>query len=88
MSNTSVAATVDERLARIRQIVVDELELDLAPEELDGQASFVDEYEADSLALIQIVSRMDRELGVKLPAAEIERLVNLDAIRAAVEAQG
>ncbi len=51
--------------ARIRQIITDELELE--PEELTLDADFMDDYDADSLSLITVVARIDRELGIHLP---------------------
>lgn len=85
MSNTETAVSVEEKMARIRLFIVEEFELDIPVEEVSDEANFVDEYEADSLALIQVVSRMDRELGVKMPQSEIEELHDLNAIRAYLE---
>lgn len=68
---------------RIREIVAEELELELA--ELDDSADFVDDYDADSLSLITVVSRIEKELDVAVPKSELENLTNLEQVFAAVE---
>jgi acyl carrier protein len=77
-----VASPIDEIMWKIRLLVVDELELDLAPEELDEDAHFIDVYDADSLSLIQILARMDRELKLTIPQDQMANMSNLAAIRA------
>ena len=69
-----------DAVAEIRSIVVDELELDLPPEELDETAHLVDVYGADSLSLINVFSRIERELGIFIPQEEKGGLTTLRAI--------
>lgn len=66
--------------ARIRAIVVDELELDLDPEELDEDADFADDYGADSLSIIQVFARVERELGLPLPKSGLSGVTGLRGI--------
>lgn len=64
-------------LEQIRQIVADELEM--SPEAVAETGSFVDEYDADSLSLIQVFARLERELKVQIPKEEMPNMVNLQA---------
>jgi acyl carrier protein len=67
---------------RIRDIISNELEL--APGELTETGSFIDEYDADSLSLITIITRFEKELGIVLPKDEVAQLVDLNSVYALV----
>ena len=67
----------------IRQILVEELELDAA--EVRDDADFVEEYDADSLSLITVVARIERDLGIAVPRDELAGLTNLQKVFDAVE---
>lgn len=78
-------ARVDNDLEdRIRAII--DAELELEPGELTPEGHFVDEYEADSLALITVVARIDKELRIQIPNEMQPELVNLDRLMEAVRA--
>jgi len=62
-------------LERLREIVSDILEIE--PEELTDDGLFAEEYEADSLRAIEILSRIDKEFGVEVPQEELPRMDNL-----------
>ncbi|MGP3967128.1 acyl carrier protein [Streptomyces sp. 6N223] len=83
---TTVDAPVDIPAMRdaIREIVMAELEVE--PGELNDEGHFVDEYDADSLSLITIVSRVEKELGVRVPKTELKKMTNLAATFGVVEA--
>jgi acyl carrier protein len=68
----------DENLRKVRTIV--EQELDLEDENITESASFVDDYDADSMSLIQVLARIERELGVKVPPDEYEEMRSLGAV--------
>ncbi|MFF9677094.1 acyl carrier protein [Streptomyces eurythermus] len=68
---------------QVAAIVTEELELEDG--ELTDEGHFVDEYESDSLTLITVVSRIEKELGVVVPKEELESLVTLRALMLAVE---
>jgi acyl carrier protein len=67
---------------RIRRIVAEELEVPLG--ELADAADFVDEYDADSLSLITVVARIEKELGVAVPRDRFADMSNLDGVFAVV----
>ncbi|WP_225850970.1 acyl carrier protein [Streptomyces sp. HPF1205] len=74
--------TVQELETLIQEIVVEEL--DLEPGELEPTGSFVDEYDADSLTLITVVARIEKQLGIRLPQERHAELTDLAALVTAV----
>ncbi|MET9795452.1 acyl carrier protein [Nocardiopsis alba] len=66
----------------IEEIVNQELELEEG--ELTDEADFVEVFEADSLSLITVVARVEKEMGVKVPSEELPELTNLRLLHAAV----
>ncbi|WP_329120890.1 acyl carrier protein [Streptomyces sp. NBC_01465] len=58
-------------------IIVDELELDAEPAEIDVHADLIDFYGADSLGLIQVLARVNKELAIRVPR---ERAVDLRTV--------
>ncbi|MFD8703238.1 acyl carrier protein [Kitasatospora sp. NPDC059648] len=71
----------DETIKQVTlEIVVDELELDVEPDEVDLTANLIDDYEADSLGLIQVLARVNKELAIRLPREEVGELRTVDEI--------
>ncbi|MFD5117860.1 acyl carrier protein [Streptomyces sp. NPDC058385] len=66
------AAGYQEQVSRI---VIEELELEEG--ELTDSGHFIDDYDSDSLSLITVVSRIEKELGVAIPKDTLGDLVNL-----------
>lgn len=62
---------------RVRTIVADVLEVD--PAEITEESSFVDDLDADSLLVIEIVARFEKDLGLKIPQELLGELDNLPA---------
>jgi acyl carrier protein len=60
---------------KISEIIAQELELE--PSELSETGDFVDDYDADSLSLITILARIEKEAGVVVPQDELENMRNL-----------
>ncbi len=72
------AITIDETVeAQVRAIVADALELE---EELTSTGLFVDEYGADSLAAIELLSTLEKTFGVTIEQDELSKMVNLEAV--------
>jgi acyl carrier protein len=63
---------------KISEIIAQELELE--PSELTETGDFVDEYDADSLSLITILARIEKEAGVVVPQNELENMRNLAGV--------
>ncbi|MER7054563.1 MULTISPECIES: acyl carrier protein [unclassified Streptomyces] len=69
--------------SKVIDIVNEELELEEG--ELTEDGHFIEDYDSDSLTLITVVSRIEKELGFVLPKEELEALTNLRLLLAAVE---
>jgi acyl carrier protein len=72
------AVTTSPVQEKALEIIAQELELEASEFTLTGH--FVDDYDADSLALIAVVARIEKELGVAIPKTELVKMVNLDAV--------
>lgn len=82
MSHQVVESSAEYR-DKVSVIVIEELELEDG--ELTDNGHFIDDYESDSLSLITVLSRIEKELGVAIPTEELGELVNLKALAEAVE---
>jgi acyl carrier protein len=74
MSSTAISGDLREK---VRQIVLDVLEIDSA--ELTEQSSFIDDFGADSLLVIEMFARFERQLGIRIPKDEMTDLPDLPA---------
>jgi acyl carrier protein len=72
---TDILGSVGELHEKIKDIITEELELE--PDELNESGSFIEDYDADSLSLITIVSRIEKELGVVVPKDELPNMSTL-----------
>lgn len=45
----------------------------------------MDDYDADSLALIAVVARIEKELGLVIPKSELPQMVGLAAVFALID---
>ncbi|MFE9857655.1 phosphopantetheine-binding protein [Streptomyces sp. NPDC005780] len=72
-----------ELRTRVIDIVNEELELEDG--ELTDDGLFIEDYDSDSLTLITVVSRIEKELGFVLPKEELESLTTLRTLLLAVE---
>ncbi|HKS98289.1 MAG TPA: acyl carrier protein [Rugosimonospora sp.] len=84
MTDSTVRVGVDAaQRAKIKEIVCEILEID--PAQLTDTSRFKEDHEADSLGAIEILSALERELGVEIEQEELTRMVNLDGVVAVVE---
>ncbi|MER7131622.1 acyl carrier protein [Streptosporangium saharense] len=70
--------TLDVLQEKIRGIISQELELEDG--ELTSEGHFIDEYDADSLSLITILARIEKELGIVVPQDELPNMPNLQGV--------
>jgi acyl carrier protein len=68
---------------KISEIIMQELELE--PGDLRETGDFVDDYDADSLSLITILARIEKEGGVVVPQDELQNMRNLAGVFAVTE---
>ncbi len=66
------------RLAEIKDLVCDILELE--HEEVTQTSLFKEEHGADSLRAIEILATLEKTFSVKIPQAEMVKMVNLDGV--------
>ncbi len=59
-------------LARLKSVIADEL--DVEPEKVVESASFMDDLDADSLDLVNLVLRLEEEFEIELPDGKAERI--------------
>lgn len=66
----------------IRQIVADVLEMEAV--DISEEGDLVDDYEADSLLIIEITARLENSYGIQIPQQTVAELRNVKAIHAVV----
>lgn len=75
---TIVTVVTDPDRQRIKEIVVDILELD--EDELTDTSLFIEDHDADSLRAIEILASLEREFKIVIDQTELVRMVNLDGV--------
>lgn len=68
----------EARLAQVKKIVCEALELDAI--EVTGDGHFMDSYGADSLQLIEVVAALEKEYSVVIRQEDIEHMMNLRGV--------
>lgn len=58
--------------ARLRKIIAEQLSV--AEEELTPEASFIDDLNADSLDLVELIMSLEEEFGVKISDEDAEKI--------------
>ncbi|GAA0459363.1 hypothetical protein Ade02nite_13350 [Paractinoplanes deccanensis] len=79
MSQATITA---QHRRQLRDLVADVLELE--PGDLTETSSFVDEHGADSLQAIEILARLERDLGVLIPQEDASEMTTLAGVYAVV----
>jgi acyl carrier protein len=62
-------ANIEEK---VKEIIVNQLGVD--PEEVTPNASFVEDLDADSLDLVELIMAMEEEFGIEVPEEEAEKI--------------
>ncbi|OEU94799.1 acyl carrier protein [Streptomyces oceani] len=71
--------TIDDATeAKVREILVESLELE--DEELTRTGRFIEDYDADSLGAIEVLSALEKTFGVTIEQDELSNMVNLEAV--------
>ena len=77
----------EERLALIKQIVSDILEIE--PADMSLTSLFKEDHDADSLRAIEILASLEKAFSVEIPQEALGRMVNLQGVHQVVaEAAG
>lgn len=65
---------------RVKGIVVDQL--NVAPDEVTAEASFIEDLGADSLDVVELVMALEEEFGISIADEDAEKIVTVgDAVK-------
>jgi len=71
---------MSEVLERVRKIVIDHLDAD--PDKVTEKASFIDDLEADSLDIVELVMAFEEEFDIEIPDDSAEHILTVgDAVK-------
>lgn len=68
--------SADDIEIKVREIICNQLEV--SPEQLRPEASFIDDLKADSLAVIELVLAFEQEFKIMLPEEDIEQIKTIE----------
>jgi acyl carrier protein len=81
-----MAASQQEILVKMRELVVEQLAVD--PEEVTLEASFVEDLNADSLDLVELIMELEEKFGIKIEDEDAEKIQTVnDAVDYILEHQ-
>ena len=70
--------------SRIKEMVVDRLFLKVKPEDLSSDASLIDDYGVDSVALLELVVGLEEVFGIVVEDGDFD-LANFSTVKALAE---
>ncbi|KJY48067.1 MULTISPECIES: acyl carrier protein [Streptomyces] len=82
MSTDTTYALSAEQDTMLREIIIEVLELEAG--ELTDTSGFIEDHDADSLLAIEILARIEKDLGVVIPQDDLVEMGNLNGVRAVV----
>lgn len=71
-------AVTEQRLTRIREIVAEHLEID--PAELTDDSNFIDDHDADSLGLIDVLAALEKEFRIEIGQTQFARMLDVRSV--------
>ena len=75
----AVTKTKEEIFGQLKDIVAEQLAVD--PEEVTMEASFVDDLNADSLDLVELIMELEEKFSIQVPDEMAEKIVTVgDAV--------
>lgn len=69
---------------KVRDIIVDQLNID--PDEVVMEASFIDTFGADSLDLVELMIAMEEEFEMTIPEEDIDKISTVGNVVEYIEA--
>ncbi len=70
-------------LDRVRRVVCEEL--NVSPEEVQDHSSFVEDLEADSLDVVELIMALEGEFGIEVPDDDAASLKTVADVAAYIE---
>ncbi|MGI6545728.1 MAG: acyl carrier protein [Fastidiosipilaceae bacterium] len=64
--------TTEDVLAKIREILVDQLSVE--EDEVTLESNFIDDLNADSLDIVELVMAMEQEFDISIPDEDAEKI--------------
>jgi acyl carrier protein len=71
-SSINAAMSPDEIESKVKEIICNQLEV--SPEQLRPEASFIDDLKADSLAVVELVLAFEQEFKITIPEEDTEQI--------------
>ena len=68
---------------KLKNVIAEVLNVD--PDEISLDSTFVDDLGADSLDVVELLSQLEDEYGITIPDEEVEGLVTVADVAAEVE---
>lgn len=65
----------EEILKKLKSIIVDQLDVD--EEVVKEEATFVDDLEADSLDIVELIMNIEEEFDMNIPDTDAEKIVTV-----------
>jgi acyl carrier protein len=62
---------------RVKDIIVEQLDLDVDVSELNNSSSFVDDLGADSLDTVELVMALEEEFDCEIPESEADKITTV-----------
>jgi acyl carrier protein len=82
-----MAAPNESIFNELKEIIVEQLAVD--PEEVTIEASFVEDLNADSLDLVELIMEIEEKFGIQVPDEVAEKIVTVnDAVEYIQEQKG
>ena len=77
---------MDEILSKVKEIAVDQLGVD--EDDVAMEAKFIDDLEADSLDIVELMMALEEEFDLEIPDEDAEKIVTVgDAVNYIAERQ-
>ena len=61
----------------VKEIIVEQLDLDIDASELNNSSSFVDDLGADSLDTVELVMALEEEFECEIPEADADKITTV-----------
>jgi len=77
LDTTGVRNKMSDYEKRVKDIIVEQLDLDTDASELNNSASFVDDLGADSLDTVELVMALEEEFDCEIPEADADKITTV-----------